>query len=194
MAKTRAELRARAIAAVTINELIEVNRGRHQGKEPPAWGFATSVGEDWLLLHLVDPDLWMLDGHIAVRVEDIKSIDPYLYAGNEYPRLALRHFGEDQPQPIPWIDLTSTKALIKTIADNAPLIGIACEKTDPDCYWFGTPLEVKGGVLTLLDINTDGSWDEEPSKHRLSDITRIQFGSRYEEALAVIGGPPPAIG
>ena len=42
--------------------------------------------------------------------------------------------------------------------------------------------------LRLLEINPDASWDEKPTKWPLSEIRRVEVGSRYAEALHAIGG------
>jgi len=36
-------------------------------------------------------------------------------------------------------------------------------------------------------------WDKEPTKHLLSEITRVDFGGGYEEALHLVGGPAPSL-
>jgi len=191
VAKTRDEIRELSLAAVARTELIEVDRGLEPGGDPER-GFAMAAGQDWILLHVVDPDLWLLDGHFALRLKDIKKLRPYRSKGKgNYPIRALRHFGEDTPRPVVGIDLSSTKRLIVTASECFPIIGIGCERSHPLSLWFGTPLTIKDGALTLLNIDPDASWDETPSRHRLSDITCVQFGNRYEEALSALGGPPP---
>jgi hypothetical protein len=187
---TRGETRTLARQLANTTDLIEVKR-KGFAKAGRLIGFVVAAGKEWLLLHEVDPDLWMLDGHVAVRLRHVTQLIPCLYKGSDYPTRVLRHFGEDRPHALPEIDLSSVRTLVKTAAATAPLIGIECEKSAPKCAFFGVPLKMKKGVLTLRDINVDGRWDPTPSKHRLSDITRVQVGTRYEQALAAIGGPTP---
>ena len=51
-------------------------------------------------------------------------------------------------------------------------------------------LEVKGKVLRFLEIDPDAVWEQKPTKINLSDITRVDFGGQYEEALHLVGGDP----
>jgi hypothetical protein len=44
--------------------------------------------------------------------------------------------------------------------------------------------------VSLLEIGPDAVWDKEPSEIRLGEITRIEFGGGYEEALHLVGGRP----
>ena len=47
-------------------------------------------------------------------------------------------------------------------------------------------------IAGLLEINPDASWDAEPREYRLRDITRVDFGGDYEDALHLVGGWPDA--
>jgi hypothetical protein len=49
-------------------------------------------------------------------------------------------------------------------------------------------VEVHRGHVSLLEIDSDATWDSSPTEHRLSEITRVNFGGDYESALYLIGG------
>jgi hypothetical protein len=49
-------------------------------------------------------------------------------------------------------------------------------------------VDLGGGRVTFLEIGSDASWDNELETYRLSEITRIDFGGDYENALQLIGG------
>jgi hypothetical protein len=36
-------------------------------------------------------------------------------------------------------------------------------------------------------------WEGEPTTYALSEITRIEFGGGYEEAIALVGGQAPSV-
>ena len=67
---------------------------------------------------------------------------------------------------------------------------IHTEKGDPDICWIGRILNVNRGCVSLLEINPDATWDKRPTKHRLNEITRVNFGGDYEDALHLVGGEP----
>jgi hypothetical protein len=43
----------------------------------------------------------------------------------------------------------------------------------------------------MLEIDPHAQWDPDPSAHKISEITRVNFGGGYEDALALVGGAPP---
>jgi hypothetical protein len=44
--------------------------------------------------------------------------------------------------------------------------------------------------VSLLEINPDAIWDDNPTEFKLSEITRVNFGGDYENALFLVGGDP----
>lgn len=46
--------------------------------------------------------------------------------------------------------------------------------------------------LHLLEVNTRGGWARKPRTFDTADVTRIDFGGGYEEALSLVAGSPPA--
>lgn len=42
--------------------------------------------------------------------------------------------------------------------------------------------------VSLLEIGPGASWDDQPNEYKLRDITRIDFGGDYEQALHLVGG------
>jgi hypothetical protein len=46
---------------------------------------------------------------------------------------------------------------------------------------------VTNGKVSLIEIDTDAIWDDEPSSYRLREITRVSFGGAYEDALYRVG-------
>ena len=66
------------------------------------------------------------------------------------------------------------------------------EKVDPDVCWIGRVLGVEGGSVSLLEIDPKATWKKTPTCYRLREITRVNFGGDYENALHLVGGNPPA--
>jgi hypothetical protein len=71
-----------------------------------------------------------------------------------------------------------------------PLVTIQREQIDRNVCSIGRVLGVKRGRLSLLQINPHATWDEKPTEYRLSEITRVNFGGDYENALYLVGGNP----
>jgi hypothetical protein len=49
---------------------------------------------------------------------------------------------------------------------------------------------VDRGRLSLLEIGPDAKWEDSPKEYRVAEITRVNFGGDYEDALHLVGGNP----
>lgn len=103
--------------------------------------------------------------------------------------IALRgqHF-----QPLPDIDLDSTKGLIETLTTAFPLIGVYIEKIDPHVCYIG---RARGIIpkkrLRLQEIGPAADWALTCFTNKTADITRFDVGGGYIDALHAVGGDPP---
>jgi hypothetical protein len=57
------------------------------------------------------------------------------------------------------------------------------------CF-IGHPVRFTSRSVHLLGITPQAQWEVNPEKWAFADVTRVDFGGRYEEALALIGGAP----
>jgi hypothetical protein len=57
---------------------------------------------------------------------------------------------------------------------------------DPDVCSIGRVVGSKRGRVMLLEIRPDATWEASPREYRLNEITRINFGGDYEDALHVV--------
>ena len=109
-----------------------------------------------------------------------------------YPARALAYFNQLPVLP-PGIDLSSTRSLLETASKAFPLLTIHVEATDPSVCFVGRPTSFSKRTLRLLEIDSGGRWENEPTSWDLSAVTRVAFGGRYEEALFAIGGEPDGV-
>jgi hypothetical protein len=165
-------------------ELVQITR-RLKGADRLE-GFLVGRGERWVLLHLVTPHGFSLDGYVALRAVDIKSCKPWGAKNGSFPSRCLQYFGEIPVVP-QGIDLSRTHRLIVSAAARWPLLTLFVEADDPEVCFVGQPVSVSSRHLRLLPISPAAEWQEEPIRFDLRDVTRIQFGGRYEEALYALG-------
>lgn len=59
------------------------------------------------------------------------------------------------------------------------------------CCRIGRVLHVDRRRVRLLEITPEATWEEKPGDVRLAEITRVDFGGDYEDALCAVGGEPP---
>lgn len=167
-------------------ELVRIRRGIR--KSDRVEGFVVGVGEQWVLLNVFDPDMF-LDGYAALRVSDIRRVEQR-GGPDSFPLRALRHFGESPGAPPDSVDLDTIKGLLASLGSKYPLLLIHVEELDPEVCYVGKVVSASRESLRLLEISPRATWDEKPTKWPLKAITRVEVGTRYAEALHAVGAEP----
>jgi hypothetical protein len=172
-----AKNRATLVAAQTANMLVRVAREFEAG-----WmkGYVVGVGPEFVLLCRVSDDI-LFDGFEACRIQDISDLvvpDPH----SAFVERALSIRAQSRPST-PHVDLGSTKQLLVSASEAFPLITIHRETVDPEVCWVGTVVAVSEQSVSFREIDPDAIWDETSETYPLSEITRVDFGGLYEEAL-----------
>lgn len=179
---SRLEMRAELVGARDSQTLVRVRRSVERG-----WvnGYVTSVGPEWFVMCVV-ADLIVFNGFQAFRFKEVESVEvPAPYTG--FVERALRLRGEARPED-PAIDLTDIATVLTSASGAFPLISIHQEVADPEVCFIGSVEEIARGTLVLKTISPDAAWNDERERFPLRDITRVDFGGLYEEALRLAAG------
>jgi hypothetical protein len=188
MSKSRATRIAAQLAPASKKVLVNFTRPFESGSVS---GYVLANGPEFFLLALVHP-LIRFDGFQCFRYRDVRHLQsPERHA--DFIETALRKRNEVLPKK-PRVDLATLAKLLTTASRAFPLVTIHLEKDDAGVCYIGRVVEVTDKHVSLLEISPGASWDRAPSEYRLKDITRVDFGGSYEEALHLVGGDPPAIG
>jgi hypothetical protein len=148
-------------------------------------GYVLDIGPKFFLIALVSDGL-RPNGYQCYRLADIRQLRvPDKFA--RFHEAVLKKRGIRFPKK-PWVDVNSIEKLLQTANRAFPLITIHREKVDAGACWIGRVVDLGRGRVTLLEIGPDASWDDELETYRLSEITRVDFGGDYENALQLIGG------
>jgi hypothetical protein len=147
-------------------------------------GHVLDIGPKFFLLALVSDCIWF-DGFQCIRINDIGDVESDPYAA--FTETALKKRGERIPRR-PRVNVASVEELLLSASRAFPLVTIHREQVDPDVCWIGRVLGVEKGRVLLREIGPDARWDEAPNAYRLSEITRVDFGGDYEDALHLVGG------
>jgi hypothetical protein len=183
MAKTRSSQLMRA----RRNRLLVKFATRFD--EGSVHGYVLDVGPRFFLLAQVNDEM-RFNGFQCFRLADVRELQiPARYAS--FAEAALKKRGERMPKNPP-VRVASLPELLLTANESFPLVTIHREHADPDVCHIGRVVELAKGRVTLLEIGPDARWDSEPLQYALSEITRVDFGSGYEEALHLVGGDPAA--
>ena len=148
-------------------------------------GYVLDIGPQFFLIALVSDGL-RPNGFQCYRLADIRKLQvPDKFA--EFHEAVLKKRGMRFPKK-PRVDVSSVEKLLRTANSAFPLVTIHREKVDAGACWVGRVADLGKGRVTLLEIGPDASWDNELETYRLSEITRVDFGGDYENALHLIGG------
>lgn len=171
-------------AAWAADELVLLRR--NIWKADVLEGFVVDLDRDWVVLHVVY-DVG-LNGWSVVRLDTVRTVERE--PANGFLPRALAQFGE-QPAPV-LVDLSSGRDAIRSLATTFPLLTVFTEEHDPRTAAVGRPVRAGRNKVDVLEITADGTWDgRDPRRIRYDDITRIDVGGRYEQALHELGGLPP---
>ena len=148
-------------------------------------GYVLGIGPKFFLLALVSDRLWF-DGFECFRVSDVTHVklDPYA----AFAEAALKKRGEHKPKK--HVSVASIEDLLRSAGRAYPLVTIHREQVDPNVCWIGRVLGVSRGRVSLLEIGPDATWEDAPTEYRLNEITHVNFGGDYEDALHLVGGDP----
>ena len=101
----------------------------------------------------------------------------------------LRKRGERRPKK-PRVSVANIKDLLLSAGKELPLVTIHREEVDPNVCWIGRVQSVDCGRVRLLEMGPDATWEDTPEEYRITEITRVNFGGDYENALCLVGGEP----
>ncbi len=170
---------------VTANEAHTLVRlWRDRIEDGFVTGYVAGVGPAFFLLHLVDDDI-TFNGFLVLRISDITEVEaPHEFAAFIERALHLRGAGDPE---VPTIDLSSIASILESAARSFPLVAIHREDLTTEICHIGRPVAIDDGVLRLQEMSPDAVLDDDPEDYRLGEITRVDFGGGYEDALWLVG-------
>lgn len=150
-------------------------------------GYVLEMGPEFFLLGLIEYDL-RFNGFLCAPISDVRKLRvPAPYA--EFMVAALRKRGQSIERK-PEVKLDSLPKLLRSANRLFPLMTIHRERVKPGVCEIGRVVDVSESHLFLHEIDPGAVWEGKVTKIRLSDITRVEFGGAYEEALYLVGGKP----
>jgi hypothetical protein len=169
--------------AAKDNHLVRLYRENLE--EGFADGYIVGAGPDFFAMEVVDSTI-RFDGYNCMRYVDVSQYEiPHPHVGFVERALELR---SERRRKNSGIDLSSVSALLRTAGAAFPLVAIHMEIEDPDTCAIGRVCSVSESEVELETITPDAEWDEEIEKFSVSEITRVDFGCAYEEALLLVAG------
>ncbi|KQS66545.1 hypothetical protein [Modestobacter sp. Leaf380] len=151
-------------------------------------GFVVGISPKWLALQRLS-DRIAFDGWHLIRVKDIQAVsldpDPECF---EVKALQARSLW---PPAAPELSLGDVVSSLKSASAITGMVSVFDEFARPDVCWIGAVTSLDDSKLHLREVNTRGGWASKPHTFDPADVTRIDFGGGYEEALRLVAGSPP---
>jgi hypothetical protein len=152
-------------------------------------GFVVARSKTWVTLAKLS-DSVNLDGWVALRAADIQSVT--LIPTEDCFEIKVLQAREQWPPVAPTgLADTTVEELVTSLGAATPLVTVYSEFERPDVCWIGSATRIDDATLALLEVNVAGGWARRPRMFDLSDLTRIESGGGYEDALALVAGPAP---
>jgi hypothetical protein len=161
------------------SELIEFDRRPVVGEGIA--GFVVAATPEVVLVHRLDWNTFSLDGYCAMRTRDIQR-RRWLNRPTSWQETALR-VKKIKPVSLPFVSADSFCDLLISISDAFSLITIHTELRDEGVCYVGRVKKLTDRYLVIFNLDTKAAW-KGARRFRWADITRVDFGDGYAEALA----------
>lgn len=146
-------------------------------------GFVLACGQTLTLLHLLETSTFTLNGYTVIRNDDVTLYAVYDRPDYYFDSRVLRMKGI-KPQPPPGIEISSLPDLLTSVNKSYPLFTIHREKINNEVCFIGRLAGMTPKTFTLFEIDPCAEW-ERGHRYRFEDVTKVDFGGGYEEALAM---------
>ena len=173
------EIRDQIAFAAGAKNLVQIER---EEIDPTiATGYIVGYSKDLLALANLTEHI-NFSGFEIIRIEDITHLDlPHPHG--EFIEEALTLRGLTTPELPEGVDITSFKTLLKSLAGNLPLVTLIREIEDADACYIGSIHTVDDIFVSIFEIDADAAYEHSPTRFLLRELTRVDFGGLYEDAL-----------
>lgn len=164
-----------------------VRRKYQDDDETP--GFVIAVLDDWVVLHeLVNGP--HLNDVVLLRLDLVTKVEAMW--GQDYLTRGVTGLGK----PIAELECApdaTVADLLRIVVARSKFVCVYLESRED--YWLalGKVLRIGPKRLDLHYVENDGTWADFVERWRLKDITRIEFGGRYIQALEQFSEPMPTV-
>jgi len=145
-------------------------------------GFVVDISDSLILLQRCDWDTFRLNGYSVIRIDDIESYRCF-DKKRWWQFRAVQHF-KLKPKAPAGVSVSSLPALLESAAKIFPLLTIHREKNNSEVCYIGKLTEVSRKTFTIEDLNCNAEWTGS-RQFKFADVTLVDFGGGYENALAV---------
>lgn len=149
-------------------------------------GFVIAMTGDWVVLHSLDGVY--LDGIVMLRRQDISRV---LFRDDDaYHHRAIAASGEKVTE-FTCGDGGGAPELLSAADDRADIVAVHFEVLEGEPLIVGRLIDLRKKSFDLHFVGRDGVWVDDVDRWRYRDLTRIEVGGRYLDALNKFADPYP---
>ncbi len=178
------KVRRRLVEAHASGRVVRARREAYDAE--PTDGIVIALARDWVVLHVV-ADGVHLDGLVMWRIRDVDTVRD---GEDDYVRRGLAALGTPVATFACESDAT-TRDLVAAAAALHPLSAFAVGDEGREALMIGTLVKLGRRRIRHRFVHPDGTWADEDDRWRYEQISAIQVGGRYVDALARFGLPSP---
>jgi len=168
--------------ARTRNNLVRIFREDLEGPDGWSDGFVVAANEEMVVIQLLDESI-RLNGYQILFLEDISDfVHPAPFNDFQKRVLELR----EEEVDVPKFELGDLGQLLIDISEEYGLVTLHREESESDSCEIGRVLKSDEVTYELEEIGSDARWFDDTYEYDLYDITRIEFGGAYEDALLLV--------
>ena len=173
----------RLVGKKAIADLLRENIDSHE-----ITGYVVDLSSDFVLIHFKSNAI-TLDGYTIVRIQDITRVEDKPKRGEFYMEaLKLRGYTPKRPAGI---NLNSAASILESVNKHYPLVTVHREGIINDECTVGRIEKLTDKTVILQWLTPSAQWDGYSPRYRLTNITKIDFGGLYEDALALVARIQP---
>lgn len=142
-------------------------------------GYVIALTNDWVVMHALDDGVY-LDAVVMLRLEDIsrawfRDDDPYHHRAVAGLNESVTSFEIDAS--------ANTIELLAKASEQADIFGLNFETLKGEPLSIGRLGDMRRKSFDMHYVGRDGVWADDVDRWKYRDVTRIEVGGRYLNAL-----------
>lgn len=183
--------RSKIVRRLTLaqQDQVPVTVRRKYLDDDETFGFVIAVSDKWVVLQDLVQKV-RLDAVVLLRLDHVSKVESPWNQG--YVTRVVAGLGEPIQEFECAPDVTISD-LLRIINERAEFIMIYLETRKDYCLALGKVRRIGNKRLDLHYIRADGTWVDFIDAWKLKDVTRVEFGGLYIQALERFGDPMPEV-
>ena len=141
-------------------------------------GYIVGLSEQFVLMHTVSESV-LLNGYSVFPLREITEVT----TNNHFFKHRALQIDNVKAFAPHSIELEEWQTLLASADVHFPILALQLGNKKSRRFSLGRVAVIKKRSVLLREITPGAKWEIKPTKHCFEDITRLDFGGRYEAAL-----------